>query len=98
MECDLACETIDCYQKRYIRKHKRNMPEEDCALVAKQIFNALKYMHDTKNIIHRDLKPLNIMLLEEDNLNSVILIDFGFAIEYKQKNLKDFTRCGTVLY
>jgi serine/threonine protein kinase len=55
-------------------------------------------MHDTKNIIHRDLKPLNIMLLEEDNLNSIILIDFGFAIEYKQKNLKDFTRCGTVLY
>jgi calcium-dependent protein kinase len=83
MECDLAYETIDSYQKRYIRKYKKNMPEEDCAIVMKQIFNALKYMHDTKNIIHRDLKPLNIMLREEDNLNSIILIDFGFATEYK---------------
>ena len=55
-------------------------------------------MHDTKNIIHRDIKPLNIMLTEEDNLETVTVIDFGFAVEYKQKNLKDFTRCGTVLY
>ena len=35
MEMQVACETIDTYQKRYKRKHKSNVPEEDCAKLMK---------------------------------------------------------------
>lgn len=55
-------------------------------------------MHNSKNIIHRDIKPLNVMLREENNFDSITLIDFGFATEYKHKNLIDFQHCGTILY
>ena len=55
-------------------------------------------MHNSKNTIHRDIKPLNIMLKNKDDFDSVIIIDFGFATEYKHKSLIDYKQCGTVLY
>lgn len=45
------------------------------------MFNLLKgleYMH-SKNIIHRDLKPENILFRSSDNLNSLIIADFGLG-------------------
>ena len=44
-------------------------------------------MHNEKNVIHRDLKPLNIMLTQSDNVNSVKIIDFGFAVKFNASNL-----------
>ena len=55
-------------------------------------------MHNEKNVIHRDLKPLNIMLTDSEDANSVKIIDFGFAVKFNDKNLQEFSRCGTVLY
>jgi serine/threonine protein kinase len=74
------------------------LPEEEVAKIMSKVFLALTFMHNTKNVIHRDIKPMNIMLTEKDSIDEVVVIDFGFAIEYKQKNLHDFSRCGTVLY
>ena len=50
--------------------------------IMKQLFQALKYLHETKKIIHRDLKVENILVekVDEDNDKVYIkLIDFGFA-------------------
>ena len=58
------------------------LKEEVIVLILKQIINALKYLHDTKNIVHRDLKPENVLVSDKDlsrNRVYIMLTDFGFA-------------------
>lgn len=63
---------------------------------AKQLCDVLGYLHTrTPAIIYRDMKPSNVMLKPDGNL---ILLDFGTAREYKEKNLADTTCLGTVGY
>lgn len=63
---------------------------------AKQLCDVLGYLHSrTPAIIYRDLKPANIMLKPDGN---IMVIDFGTAREYKEKNLADTTCLGTVGY
>ncbi len=63
---------------------------------AKQLCDVLDYLHTrTPAIIYRDMKPANIMLKPDGN---VMLIDFGTAREFKEKNLADTTCLGTVGY
>ena len=63
---------------------------------AKQLCDVLGYLHSrTPAIIYRDLKPANIMLKPDGNL---MLIDFGTAREFKEKNLADTTCLGTIGY
>jgi len=38
----------------------------------------IRFIHEN-NIIHRDLKPENIMFKEENNFNSLKIVDFGLA-------------------
>ena len=52
--------------------------------ILRQLFSALRYLHDTKNIIHRDLKPENILVSDYDfakNRVYIMLTDFGFACQ-----------------
>ncbi len=63
---------------------------------AKQLCDVLGYLHTrTPAIIYRDMKPANVMLKPDGN---VMLIDFGTAREFKEKNLADTTCLGTVGY
>lgn len=71
-------------------------PQEVVIDWAKQICDALNYLHSQKPpIIYRDMKPANVMLKPEGNLK---VIDFGIAREYKEKNLSDTTVLGTKGY
>ncbi|MDE6518547.1 MAG: serine/threonine protein kinase, partial [Acetatifactor sp.] len=71
-------------------------PEELVIGWAKQICDALSYLHGQKPpIIYRDMKPANIMLRPEGNIK---IIDFGIAREYKEQSLADTTLLGTKGY
>ena len=66
---------------------KQRFTDAEAALVMRNIFEAVKYLHD-KDIIHRDLKPDNI-LFKDEGLDSVKIIDFGLS--YKNKEEDEFT-------
>lgn len=71
-------------------------PEERVVGWAKQLCDALGYLHSQKPpIIYRDMKPANVMLKPEGNIK---IIDFGIAREYKEQNLADTTVLGTKGY
>lgn len=71
-------------------------PEELVVGWAKQLCDALSYLHSQKpSIIYRDMKPANVMLKPEGNIK---IIDFGIAREYKEQNLADTTVLGTKGY
>ena len=71
-------------------------PEELVVNWAKQLCDALSYLHSQKpSIIYRDMKPANVMLKPEGNIK---IIDFGIAREYKEQNLADTTVLGTKGY
>lgn len=71
-------------------------PEDMVVNWAKQLCDALSYLHSQKPpIIYRDMKPANVMLKPEGNIK---IIDFGIAREYKEQNLADTTVLGTKGY
>lgn len=55
----------------------RRLPVEMALEIAKQIADALVYLHEHK-VVHRDLKPANIMLQPNGQAK---LIDFGIALD-----------------
>lgn len=70
--------------------------QEDVVNWALQICDVLKYLHSRQPaIIYRDMKPSNIMLRSD---GSVVLIDFGTAREFKERNMADTTCLGTQGY
>ena len=72
------------------------MPEYICVHLARQIMQALGYLHQ-RHIVHRDIKPDNI-LMACDFPYVFKLSDFGLSkmITNKADYLKTF--CGTLLY
>ena len=56
---------------------KDEIPETKIKDIFKQIYSAVKYLHN-KNIIHRDLKTNNIVFLDEEKTH-VAIIDFGIS-------------------
>lgn len=79
-----------------ILKEQGASPEALVILWAKQLVQALRYLHSQNPpIIYRDMKPSNIML-KPDGI--VKIIDFGIAREYREKELSDTTVLGTKGY
>ena len=71
-------------------------PQEQVLEWAKQLCDALSYLHSQKPpIIYRDMKPANVMLKPEGNVK---LIDFGIAREYKETSMQDTKPLGTPGY
>ena len=64
--------------------HPDELSEQINVLILKQLFGALKYLHNTKNIMHRDIKPENILVSDFDFSKQrvyIMLTDFGFACQ-----------------
>ncbi|MCD8300679.1 MAG: serine/threonine protein kinase [Clostridiales bacterium] len=79
-----------------ILKERHRIPQDLVAEWARQLCDALGYLHkQDPPIIYRDMKPANVMLKPSGNLE---VIDFGIAREYKEKNLADTWILGTKGY
>jgi serine/threonine protein kinase len=85
----------DLIIERYINKDEYLFKDEECALIMRGILEGVNYLH-SMNIMHRDLKPENIMFKEKDDLTSLKIVDFGFAV-YSDDN-RESLKCGTLIY
>ncbi|KAM3141468.1 hypothetical protein pb186bvf_006332 [Paramecium bursaria] len=78
----------------YHLKNLKRFNEEQAKSIAKQVLNALHYLHSQK-IIYRDLKPENI-LIDQDGF--IKLGDFGLAKEVEQLDTLNNSFCGSLEY
>ena len=51
-------------------------------LIAMQLLNRIEYIHK-RHYLHRDIKPDNILIGNEENTNTLYLIDFGLSKRFK---------------
>ena len=72
------------------------MKDSECAIIIKNIIQVVEYLSNN-GIIHRDLKPENIMFRKENDINSLVLCDFGLAGEIIVNNLIE-SKCGTLIF
>ena len=86
------CEGINLYEFAW-EKGRAGVSEDLAKRVFRQLLDALEYLHGC-NICHRDLKLDNVMIGGD---GKVTLIDFGFALMVKDKQLID-SFCGTPNY
>ena len=74
----------------FTEKFPDELSAELIPYIMKQLFSALKYLHQTKNIMHRDIKPENILVSDFDFSKKrvyIMLTDFGFASQELNSNL-----------
>lgn len=62
----------------------------------KNILIAVSYLHSNK-IAHRDIKPENILISNKNDMNTIIVADFGLATQLDEDNII-ITHCGTPGY
>ena len=88
----------DLIIRRYLDKSKNYLfRESECSLIMKGVLESLDYLHKNK-IIHRDIKPENIMFKKRDDLNSIILCDFGLLYHLSLSEDLIQGTCGTLIY
>ncbi|CAK68899.1 unnamed protein product (macronuclear) [Paramecium tetraurelia] len=92
---------LDFLQGRDLLNHiYKNDNVYDETLVLKlmhNVLNGLSYIH-SHNIIHRDIKPENLILKQKNNIEDIILADFGLADFYNPDGDYLFKRCGSIGY
>ena len=68
---------------------RHHFTEREAAALVRRLVQALRYLH-AHGVAHRDLKPENIMFADEDeNLESVKIIDFGFSKAFAEPMLEE---------
>ena len=65
-------------------KRRGVLPEEEAAGYARQIADALGYIHG-KNILHLDIKPSNLLFRKDGEM---VLIDFGVSKHYDEEGVE----------
>jgi len=76
---------------------KGKFSEADAAVIMRQLFGAIDYMHRVKGVCHCDLKPDNCLFESNAPDARLKLIDFGMAKIIRPKNtFREF--CGTPYY
>ncbi|MEC7987917.1 MAG: SUMF1/EgtB/PvdO family nonheme iron enzyme [Myxococcota bacterium] len=74
---------------------KRFTTDEICGIVA-DLLSVLSYLQSLHPpIVHRDIKPSNVLIRRD---GSVVLIDFGLAIDQIQKEFGHTLAAGTIGY
>ncbi|CAG8492256.1 16422_t:CDS:2 [Dentiscutata erythropus] len=75
---------------------KKKLTEYETRIIFRQLFEAMKYLHDHR-IVHRDLKPENILMSNKEKLE-VKITDFGLSKLLGPEYSLMKTMCGTPLY
>ena len=81
---------------KYNSNNNYFMKDSECSLIIKNIMEGVKYLANN-GIIHRDLKPENIMFRKENDINSLVLCDFGLAKQTIGNNFLE-SKCGTLIF
>ena len=89
--CDSYEEDVDLYYvSTYIEgctledyRISNNISFSDALSFFKEMLKVISYCHD-RDILHRDIKPENI-LLQNNNLDSFVLIDFGLSFNRSEE-------------
>lgn len=75
---------LDCCEGGNLKKllHTRSVTEHEAALIMKQIFSALSYMH-SNDIVHRGIQPGHILFETANDMFSVKICGFTNAVQLK---------------
>lgn len=76
--CFIAMELVEGEELRSVMHREGPFPWERAVRIAYEITRALRAAHRA-GVVHRDLKPANIMLVQDDDGESVKVLDFGLA-------------------
>ncbi|CAD8076378.1 unnamed protein product [Paramecium sonneborni] len=72
----------------------KQIDEDQIKIIMKSILSGIEYMHSF-GIFHRDIKKCNIMFRNQNNYDSICLVDFGLAEKANNDNDYLFKYCGT---
>ena len=79
---------------QYLKEKNNTITVKQLGLIGLKIGEGLHYLHSqVPSIIHRDLKPSNLLIDEEEEVR---FVDFGIARSYKQDQVMDTVKLGTV--
>lgn len=79
---------------QYVKALDRPLSLKQLIDIGMKVCEGLHYLHSQEPpIIHRDIKPSNLLI---DSEGEVRFIDFGIARSYKQEQVEDTVKLGTV--
>jgi len=79
----IAMEYVEGLSLRAMMREPGGMPTEKALDIARQICEAMVYMH-SQGVVHRDLKPENILVTHEGQIK---IMDFGIALDESARRL-----------
>jgi serine/threonine-protein kinase len=79
----IAMEYVEGLSLRALMREPGGMPTEKALDIARQICEAMVYMH-SQGVVHRDLKPENILVTHEGQIK---IMDFGIALDESARRL-----------